>query len=66
METLQQVREGHRNVCKEAGDRRAVVVVTQISPRRATSGVQFWTSEQVTAGRVKNTDGTFSTFRGYL
>jgi len=66
MRTTQEVRETHSGVANQVNGRVAVIVETQVSKRKRIFGVQFWTSDMVSAGISINTDGSASAFKGFL
>ena len=62
MSDLQEIRNDHKKLSKIIGDRYAVIVKTQLSPRKMILGVQYWTSQMILEKIQKNTDNSTSTF----
>ncbi len=63
---IAEVRNNHSRVNPVNNGRIAVVVSTQISARKHTLGVQFWTPEMIAMGTSTNTDRTVSTYVDHL
>jgi hypothetical protein len=58
--SIEGVRDSHLGVC-DRGDRRAVIVSTDLQSGRFLLGVQFWTKEMVEKGQSQNCDPGKST-----
>lgn len=63
-DAIADVRESQLPRLKPVNGWSPVIVATQISPRRTSYGVQFWTPEMVAAGQNKNSDGTVAVLVG--
>lgn len=62
MQTVEQIKEESVNIPRISGDRKAVIVKTQISKRKSVLGVQFWTDAMIKSCVSKNTDMSESSF----
>ncbi len=59
---LQEIRNSHKKLNKIEGNRYAVIVKTQISPRKMNLGVQYWTAQMILEQIQLNTDNSRSAF----